>query len=196
MRGCQTRPVALGPLGVERFAREGGGCGAALDLKDFLGDGDWEEGSVTEHAMNTPEGNKAVIRWFVEEVQNEKNEAVYDELNDPEFVNLSSPPGVPSDREGGKMFLFGFLNAFPDCHFTIDDMIAEGDQVVTKKTFTGTHESDFMGIPPTGNKVTLQFVDIMRVRDGRIVEHWLSMDQLSFMQQLGVIPAPANAAGG
>jgi len=70
----------------------------------------------------------------------------------------------------------------------IDDMIAEGDQVVTKKTFTGTHEGDFAGIPPTGKRVTLQFVDIMRVRDGRIVEHWLSMDQLSFMQQLGVIP--------
>jgi predicted ester cyclase len=67
-------------------------------------------------------------------------------------------------------------------------MIAEGDQVVTKKTFTGTHEAEFGSIPPTGKRVTLQFVDIMRVRNGRIVEHWLSMDQLSFMQQLGVIP--------
>jgi predicted ester cyclase len=135
------------------------------------------------------ERNKAVIRRFVEEVQNQKRKEVYDELNDPEFVNLSSPPGIPPDREGGKVFLFGFLDAFPDCHFTIDDMIAERDQVVTKKTFTGTHEGEFAGVPPTGRKVTLQFVDIMRVRDGRIVEHWLSMDQLSFMQQLGVIPA-------
>jgi len=132
--------------------------------------------------------NKAVIRRFVEEVQNEKNWDVYDELNDPAFVNHSAPPGIPSDREGGKIYLGAFLNAFPDCHFTVDDMIAEGDQVVTKKTFTGTHEAEFAGIPPTGKRVTLQFVDIMRVRDGRIVEHWLSMDQLSFMQQLGVIP--------
>jgi len=132
--------------------------------------------------------NKAVIRRFVEEVQNEKNWDVYDELNDPTFVNHSAPPGIPSDREGGKIYLGAFLNAFPDCHFTVDDMIAEGDQVVTKKTFTGTHEAEFAGIPPTGKRVTLQFVDIMRVRDGRIVEHWLSMDQLSFMQQLGVIP--------
>src|SRR5689334_4126020 len=132
--------------------------------------------------------NKAVIRRFVEEVQNEKNWDVYDELNDPTFVNQSAPPGIPSDREGGKIYLGAFLNAFPDCHFTVDDMIAEGDQVVTKKTFTGTHEAEFAGIPPTGKRVTLQFVDIMRVRDGRIVEHWLSMDQLSFMQQLGVIP--------
>jgi steroid delta-isomerase-like uncharacterized protein len=136
------------------------------------------------------ERNKAVIRRFVEEVQNNKSEAAYDELNDPEFVNLSSPPGVPSDREGGKMYLWGFLNAFPDSRFTIDDMIAEGDRVVTKKTFTGTHDGDFAGIPATGRTVTLQYVDIMRVRDGRIVEHWLSMDQLSFMQQLGLIPTP------
>ena len=136
------------------------------------------------------ERNKAVIRRFVEEVQNNKSEAAYDELNDPEFLNLSSPPGVPSDREGGKMYLWGFLNAFPDSRFTIDDMIAEDDRVVTKKTFTGTHSGDFAGIPATGRTVTLQYVDIMRVRDGRIVEHWLSMDQLSFMQQLGLIPTP------
>jgi predicted ester cyclase len=138
------------------------------------------------------ERNKAVIRRFVEEVQNNKSEAAYDELNDPEFVNLSSPPGVPSDREGGKEFLWGFLHAFPDSRFTIDDMIAEGDRVVTKKTFTGTHTGDFAGIPATGSRVTLQYVDIMRVREGRIVEHWLSMDQLSFMQQLGVIPTPPS----
>jgi steroid delta-isomerase-like uncharacterized protein len=138
------------------------------------------------------ERNKAVIRRFVEEVQNEKDAAAYDELNDSAFVNLSAPPGMPADKEGGKAYLFGFLNAFPDSRFTIDDMIAEGDRVVTKKTFRGTHTDEFMGIPATGKEVELQYVDIMRVRDGRIVEHWLSMDQLSFMQQLGVISAPSS----
>jgi predicted ester cyclase len=133
------------------------------------------------------ERNKAVIRRFVDEVQNHKNWDVYDELNDPEFFNHSAPPGM-TDREGSKQYLGGFLKGFPDCRFTIDDMIAEGDQVVTKKTFSGTHEGEFAGIAPTGKHVSLQFVDIMRLRDGRIVEHWLSMDQLSFMQQLGVIP--------
>ncbi len=67
-------------------------------------------------------------------------------------------------------------------------MIAEGDRVATKKTFSGTHTAEGIGIPPTGNRVTIQYVDILRLRDGRIIEHWLSMDQLSFMQQLGVIP--------
>ena len=134
------------------------------------------------------ERNKAVIRRFVEEVQNQKNWQVYDELNDPRFVNHSAPPGM-ADKEGSKQHLGAFLGAFPDCQVTVDDMIAEGDQVVTKKTFRGTHTADFAGIPPTGRPVTLQFADIMRVRDGRITEHWMSMDRLSFMQQLGLIPA-------
>jgi steroid delta-isomerase-like uncharacterized protein len=134
------------------------------------------------------ERNKEVVRRFIEEVQNQKNWDVFDELHAPDFVNLSAPPGVPSDLAGGKMFLGAFLNAFPDCHVTIDDMIAEGDRVVTKKTFTGTHSTEFNGIPATGRRVTLQYVDILRVRDGKIVEHWLSMDQMSFMQQLGVLP--------
>jgi len=132
--------------------------------------------------------NKAVIRRFVEEVQNEKNWDTFDELNADDFVNLSSPPGVPSDKEGGKMFLGAFISAFPDSYVTIEDMIAEGDRVVTKKTFNGTHTGELNGIPPTGKPVSIQYVDIMRLRDGQIVEHWLSMDQLSFMQQLGLVP--------
>jgi steroid delta-isomerase-like uncharacterized protein len=135
------------------------------------------------------ERNKAVVRRFIEEVQNRKDWGAYDELNAEDFVNLSAPPGVPSDREGGKMFLGAFLNAFPDSQVTIEDMIAEGDRVVTKKTFTGTHTAELNGIPPTGKRVSITYVDILRLRDGEIIEHWLSMDQLSFMQQLGVLPA-------
>ena len=133
------------------------------------------------------EQNKAVIRRFVDEVQNQKNWETFDELNADDFVNLSAPPGLPSDKAGGKMFVGAFISAFPDSYVTIEDMIAEGDRVVTKKTFTGTHTGELNGIPPTGNRVSIQYVDIMRVRDGQIVEHWLSMDQLAFMQQLGVL---------
>jgi len=128
----------------------------------------------------------------VEEVQNGKSEAVYDELNDPAFVNLSSPPGIRSDREGGKTFLFGFLNAFPDSRFTIDDMIAEGDQVVTKKTFTGTHTGEFAGILRRARSRSSSETSCGCATGGS----WsrLSMDQLSFMQQLGVIPTPGQDA--
>ena len=137
------------------------------------------------------ERNKAVVRRFVEEVQNKKDPDAYDELNGADFVNLSSPPGMPADREGSKAYLWTLFDAFPDSQWTVDDMIAEGDRVVTKKTMRGTHTGDFAGIPATGRSVELQYVDILRVRDGQIVEHWLSMDQLSFMQQLGVIPTMA-----
>jgi steroid delta-isomerase-like uncharacterized protein len=145
-------------------------------------------GGAVETQGSETERNKAVIRRFVEEVQNNKNWAVYDELNDPDFVNLSAPPGAPADREGGKVYLKAFVEAYPDVRYTIDDMIAEGDRVVTKKTFTGTNTGEFAGMPATGKRVTLQFVDIMRVRDGKIVEHWLCVDRLSWLQQLGLAP--------
>ena len=140
--------------------------------------------------------NKLVIRRFVEEVQNGKDFDAYDELNDPDFVNLSSPPGVPPDRAGGKVFLQAFAEAYPDATFTIDDMIAEGDQVVTKKTMSGTNTGELAGLPATGRQVTFQYVDIMRVRDGRIVEHWNILDQLSWLTQLGVIPDPSSVPAG
>ena len=135
------------------------------------------------------ERNKAVIRRFVDAVQNHQDWAAYDELNDPSFVNLSAPPGVPADREGGKVYLQALASAYPDASVTIDDMIAEGDQVVTKKTFSGTNTGEFAGMPATGRSVSVQYVDIMRVHDGRIVEHWLSMNQLTWLQQLGLAPA-------
>ena len=147
------------------------------------------EGAAVETQQTETERNKAVVRRFVEEVQNKKDPDVFDELNDPEFVNLSAPPGMPTDREGGKMFLWSFFSAFPDSHWMIDDMIAEGDRVATKKTFTGTHTGDFGEIPASGNSVTLQYVDILRLRDGRIFEHWLCLDQLTFLQQLGALPS-------
>jgi predicted ester cyclase len=67
-------------------------------------------------------------------------------------------------------------------------MFAERNRVATQKTFTGTHTGEMYGIPPTGQRVSLQYVDILRLRDGKIVEHWLALDQLSFLQQLGVDP--------
>ena len=80
--------------------------------------------------MGSIEENKAVIRRFVEEVQNKKNWDVFDELNADDFVNHSSPPGLPNDREGGKLYLAGFMGAFPDCRFAIDDMIAKARTLV------------------------------------------------------------------
>ena len=86
-----------------------------------------------------------------------------------------------------------FRGAFPDSHFTVEDMVAEGDKVVTRKTFHGTHEGEFMGIPPSGRSVSMGLIDIVRISEGRVVEHWSEGDSLGMMQQLGVIPRPGQS---
>ena len=140
------------------------------------------------------EQNKALIRRFYEEVLNKKNTAVIDELLDPNQVNHSLPPGMPADLEGSKQFIGMFLTGFPDLHFTVEDMIAEGDTVVARLTARGTHQGAFMGIPPTGKHVTVTAIDINRLVGGKSVEHWLEMDTLGMMQQLGVIPSPGQVS--
>ena len=137
--------------------------------------------------------NKAVVRRFVEEVQNEKNWESYDELNASDFVNLSAPPGVPADREGGKMFLGAFLNAFPDCEFTIDDMIAEGDRVLLRNRISGTNSKGvpWIGASPNGRPYEFESWSVYRVRDGKVVEHVGLNDVWMFAIQPGADQPPA-----
>ena len=131
------------------------------------------------------EENKALVRRFVDEVQSAGNTDAIDEICSPEFVNHSAPPGVPSNCEGVKQLTAMFRQAFPDSYFTVEDMMAEGDKVATRKTFHGTHQDEFMGIPPTGRRVNMGLIDIVRIVDGRVVEHWSMGDNLGMMQQLG-----------
>jgi predicted ester cyclase len=81
---------------------------------------------------------------------------------------------------------------FPDFKATIDDMIAEGDKGVIRQTWSGTQRGEFMGIPPTGKRVSFGVIDIIRIAGGKVVEHWGQMDTMSMMQQLGAIPAPGQ----
>ena len=83
-------------------------------------------------------------------------------------------------------------SAFPDFKATIDDMLADGDRVATRMTWTGTHQGEFMGIPPTGKRISIQVIDFVRFADGRFAEHWGLMDNMGMMQQLGAIPAPGG----
>ena len=136
----------------------------------------------------TTEANKALIRRIVEEIENRDNLALIDELVAPNFVNHTPAPGLPPDREGIKQLLSMFRAAFPDGSMTIEDMIAEGDKVVSRKTYRGTHQGEFLGIPPTGRHVSVGLIDIMRIVDGKVVEHWRVGDDLSMLQQLGVLP--------
>src|SRR4028118_178354 len=139
------------------------------------------------------EDNKALVRRFVDEVQSAGNIDLIDEICSSEFVNHSTPPGTPPDCQGIKILTAMFRGAFPDSYFTVEDMVAEGDKVVTRKTFHGTHEGEFMGIPPSGRSVSMGLIDIVRISEGRVVEHWSEGDSLGMMQQLGVIPQPGQS---
>jgi predicted ester cyclase len=81
-------------------------------------------------------------------------------------------------------------SAFPDFKGTIDDIVAEGDKLVLRWTWSGTQKGEFMGVPPTGKSVSFGVIDIFRIAEGKVVEHWGLMDSMSLMQQLGAGPMP------
>ena len=134
--------------------------------------------------------NKALFRQLVEEVFNKGNVSTIDEFLAPNFVEREVlPPGTPSGREGVKQLTMMFRTAFPDFNVSIDDMIAEGDKIVARTTWSGTQNGEFMGIPSSGKRVSFDVIDIIRISEGKGVEHWGVMDSSALMQQLGVIPA-------
>jgi steroid delta-isomerase-like uncharacterized protein len=140
--------------------------------------------------------NKELVREMVEVLFNQGDVGGGDEFLSPDFIeNEELPPGVPAGREGVKLLTGMLHTAFPDFEATIEDLIAEDDKVVIRMTWTGTHEGEFMGIPPTGNRVSFGVFDIVRIADGMIVEHWGLMDNMALMQQLGVMPAPGEGEG-
>jgi steroid delta-isomerase-like uncharacterized protein len=139
------------------------------------------------------EQNKALVRQLVEEAINQGNISAIDELLIPDFVEHEElPPGIPPGREAPKVLFTALRSAFPDLKATIEYLIAEGDEVVLHMTWTGTHEGEFMGIPPTGKRISINVIDILGIAEGKFVEHWGVMDSMAMMQQLGVIPAPGR----
>ncbi len=141
------------------------------------------------------EENKALIRRFAEEYVNKGNLALASELLTPTYVNHLAPPGIPPGPDGENQVLTMFRSAFPDGQVTLEDILAEGDKVAVRLTFSGTHQGEFMGIPPTGRSFTIAGMNVFRIEDGKIAENWPQLDMLSLMQQLGVVPPPGQGAG-
>jgi len=139
------------------------------------------------------EQNKAIMSRLVEEAINKGNLNMFDEVAVPDAVDHTLPPGMPSGAAGNKMF-FGMLRtAFPDIHYTIEDAIAEGDYVVQRVTGQGTMKGEFMGMKPTGKHAKWSEIHIVRLKNGKIVEHWGNVDQMGMLQQLGLVPMPEHA---
>jgi steroid delta-isomerase-like uncharacterized protein len=133
--------------------------------------------------------NKSLARQLIEEVFNRGNMHLIEELIAPDFVEREElPPGVPRNREGVALLTTMLRSAFPDFKATIDDVVAEGDKVVIRLTWNGTQRGEFMGVPPSGNSMSIGVIDIFRIDGGKIVEHWGQMDGMGLMQQLGAIP--------
>lgn len=112
--------------------------------------------------------------------------SVADEVIAPNAVDHEMPGGT--GPEALKQAITMFRAAFPDMKMTMDDSIAEGNQVATRFTMTGTHKGEFAGVPATGKRVTIGGIDILRFESGKVVEHWGYTDQMGLMQQLGVAP--------
>jgi steroid delta-isomerase-like uncharacterized protein len=134
------------------------------------------------------ESNKAVIRRIFSEVVTQGNLAAADELLSANYVNHDFPAPA-AGGEGFKQVIAMFRSAFPDMAVVVEAELAEGDRVATRGVFTGTHQGDFMGIPATGKRISVKYIDIWRLEDGRGRENWVQMDMLGLMQQLGAAPA-------
>jgi steroid delta-isomerase-like uncharacterized protein len=135
---------------------------------------------------------KAVVRRFIDEVWNGNVIDVIDEIIAPDAVDHNPNPGQAPGSAGVKQVVSMFRAAFPDLRMELHDQIAEGDKVVSRWTISGTHQGAFAGIPATGKPVAMSGIDVIRVTDGKMVEHWLAIDQLGMLQQLGVVPTPGQ----
>jgi predicted ester cyclase len=138
----------------------------------------------------SPEENKRLVARFVDVCQTRHDLDFADEIFHPEFVNHYAPEGRPilaaADRPaaGFQAFYGRLLQAFPDATMEIDEQLAERDLVATRKTFRGTHRGELWDLPPTGNRVEWEFIDILRIQDGKLIEHWTSMDMEALRIQM------------
>ena len=110
-----------------------------------------------------------------------------------DFIDHAARPGSPPGGEGVKAYIVALLRAFPDLNISINRQIAEGDLVVTHGTYSGTMTGEFAGMPPSGKQMISDGIHIVRVRDGKLVEHWAVVDELGMLQQLGFIEVPSAA---
>lgn len=135
------------------------------------------------------EENKAVVRRWVEAF-NEGNLDAVDELLTDSYVRHD--PNSPEVRglEEEKQLIAMYRAAFPDLHFTLEDMVAEDDRVATRLGISATHKGELLGIPPTENRLSITAMEIYRLREGKIDEQWVNVDTLGMMQQIGAIPIP------
>ena len=135
------------------------------------------------------EVHERVMRRFAGEIVSNGNFSVLDDLVHPSYV-FRSPGQEVHGLEGLRGVIDGYRTAFPDLKMTVHDLIVAGEKAVVSFTLTGTHQGDLMGIAPTGKEIEVSGMVLSRLEDGRIVEEWEVLDQLTMLQQLGVVSLP------
>jgi steroid delta-isomerase-like uncharacterized protein len=138
------------------------------------------------------EHNKQIVRRAYQTVVDGIRSGDLSRLEEVVDRNVRDHNPDPNQKQGldGLIEFFSSLGtAFPNMEIVVEDLIAEGDRVVGRVIFRGTHSGEFQGMPPTGKQLEMQVVDIMRIEEGKIVERWGVADNLAMMQQLGMAPA-------
>jgi steroid delta-isomerase-like uncharacterized protein len=135
------------------------------------------------------EENKGLAREFYDGI-NRRDMSIFNSHVADDFVDHEEIPGIPNTKEGVRAFFDMMHGAFSGFRMNVDDMIAEGDKVVVRGTMQGTHTGVFMGIPATNRPVNVPLMDIIRLKDGKAVEHWGVTDMGTMMIQMGVVPPP------
>ena len=138
----------------------------------------------------------AMKRFAVERVEalfNRQEVERIPEFVTDDYVNHEAWEGEDPGHEGFMLRMRRLYEAFPDLHMQVEDVIAEGDLVAYRATFTGTHRGELLGMPPTGRSFRVQHMHFLRLRHGRACEHWAVRDDLGMLQQLGIVPAPGSA---
>ena len=135
--------------------------------------------------MTTTEQNKAIVTRINKEYIEGGNQNTVYEIFAPDFVNQTAPPGSPQGPEAIIFFFDQILRpAFPNLKVVIHDMVAEGDRVTTRKSFQATHTGEFFGVPATHKNVMMDVIDIVRLREGKYIEHWGILDTHGLMTQI------------
>lgn len=137
--------------------------------------------------MSSAEANKAVFRRFHQEVLLEGRLDAIDDLVDTHVVSHNPIPGQGAGAAGLKLAMAGFRAAFPDLQSQMQDLIAEGDKVACRFTASATHRGEFLGLQPTGAHFTYEEMVMVRIRSGKITEHWAVADVVDMMVKMGAM---------
>ena len=135
---------------------------------------------------------KALMTRIVEEAFNQGDLDAFEELISDDFVEHEDlPPDMPQGKAAPRAMVTMMRDGFSDFRVAVEDMLQDGNKVVTRSRFSGTHDGEFMGIPPTGKRFDVAVIDIIEFRNDQAIAHWGVMDNAAMMEQLGVAGPPA-----